>query len=191
MQFTSYIIEGNPDKTVVAVTNIAMVALLGALITCFAGLMQIGTILFVTAVILGVVLALFKKGNIQAVVLSKNKLIITTSYIEIAGIVYEMEKIRDLHIGVHSFAGLDYMADGLKTSDGMNNNVSFTFDGKKKNCTFYLDGPTHTFSLCLVLQEFYRQKIPVIEVDRFGGQTFLFKRLNEQELAAFKEKYGC
>jgi hypothetical protein len=190
MQFSTYIIEGNPDKTVVTVSNIAAGLALGALLTCMIGLYQIGTILFVIAVIAGVLLAFIKKGNIQSYVLSKNKLIITTSCIEIAGVVYEMEKIRDLHISVHSYAGLDYMSDGLKTSDGMNNYVSFVFDGKKVECRYYLDGATHTLSLCQVLQEFYYKKIPFIEVDRYGGQTYLLKRLNENELATFKNKYG-
>ena len=190
MQFETYTIEGNPDKTVVTVSNIALGSLMGALFTCMAALYTIGTILFVAAVIIGTVLAVIKKGNIQAIVLSKNKLIITTSSIEIAGVVYDLKQITDLRFFIHSYAGLDYMADGLKTSDGMNNYVSFISDGKKINCQYILGGPTHVLSLCELLQEFYRNKIPFIEVDRYGYQTHLLQRLDDNELAAFKEKFN-
>jgi hypothetical protein len=68
--------------------------------------------------------------------------------------------------------------------------LTFTVDGQKAGCQYYLNSEKHTFILCQLLQEFYYKKIPFIEVDRDGHQTYLLKRLNENELAAFKTKYG-
>jgi hypothetical protein len=191
MQFEAYTIEDNPDKTVVTISNIAAVTILAALVVCMIGLYQLGTILFVIVVLGGVILAFIKKGNIQPYGISKNKLMVTTSAVKIADVVYEMDKIRDLRFHIHSFAGLDYMADGLKTSDGMNNYVSFTVNEKRINCRFYLNGPTHTLTLCRLFQEFYYRRIPFIEIDKGGIQTYLLQRLDDKELAAFKNKYGC
>jgi hypothetical protein len=192
MEFSTYTIEGNPDKTVKKGTNISLFLIVGALLTCVIGFFTIGTVLFILAVVVGVVLAIFKKGNVQAYVLTKNRLVITPASIEIAGVVYALEKIKDLRFVIHSYAGLDYMEVGLgyQTSDGMENYVSFTVDDKKTVCRFYLNSPKHTYLLAEVLQEFYYKKIPLIEIDRQGGQTYLLKRLNEDELAAFKKKYG-
>lgn len=192
MEFSTYTIEGNPDKTVRGGTNISLILIIGALITCMIGFTTIGTVLFVLAVIVGVVLAVFKKGNVQAYVLSKNKLVITPASIEITGVVYDPQKIKDLRFIIHSYAGLDYMdrSIGYSTSDGMENYVSFTIDGKKITCRFYLNSAKHTFMLAEVLQEFYYKKIPLIEMDRQGYQTYLLKRLDDNELAEFKKKYG-
>jgi hypothetical protein len=190
MQFETYIIEENPNKTTVTISNVFAVITMLALVACIIGLYKIGTFLFVFVVIGGVVFALIKKGNIQPYVVSKNKLVITNTAVEIAGIVYQLNNIQDLRFFIHSYAGLDYMADGLKTSDGMNNYVSFISDEKKINCRFILGGATHVLSLCRVFQEFYYKRIPFIEIDRGGIQTYLLQRLDEKELAAFKEKYG-
>ena len=190
MEFYTYTIEGNPDKTVQTVTNIAMGCVIGTLVVYMIGLFVIATILFSIAVILGVVLAIGKKGNIQAYVVSKNKLVITDSSISIAGENYDMGKVRDLQFKIHSYAGLDYMSDGLKTSDGMGNYVSFNYNGKEVKCNFYLNSAKHALILGQLFDEFYRRKIPFIETDRSGYQTWLFRRLDNNELAAFKEKYG-
>jgi len=193
MEFYTYIISRNTDKTVVSGTYLVLALAVGALITGVAGWVKTGSVLFILAVIAGIVLAVMKKGNIGAFVLSKKKLVITSAAIEIAGVMYELEKIKDLRFVLHSYFGLKYKDKGSRlhqTSDGTENYLSFTVDGKETGCRFYLNSEKHTFILCQVLQEFYYKKIPFIEVDREGDQTYLLKRLDDDELAAFKKKYG-
>ncbi|THU41265.1 hypothetical protein FAM09_03920 [Niastella caeni] len=190
MQFVTYIIEGNPDKSVDVAAKIVAGLIAGVFIACLTGFATIAAYLFLIMAVGGIIFAFVKKGNIQSHGLSKSQLLISTSSVQIAGDVYEMGKIKDLQFRIHSYAGLDYMADGLKTSDGMNNYVSFTVDEKKINCRFYLDGPTHTLTLCKLFQEFYYKRIPFIEIDRDGIQTYLLQRFDDKELAAFKNKYG-
>jgi hypothetical protein len=157
------------------------------------GFVKTASVLFILAVIAGIVMFVIKKGNIEPYVLSKDKLVITTTSIEIAGVGYEIEKIKDLKFIIHSYAGLRY-SEGrsrfYQTSNGTLNYVSFTVDGKETGCRYYLNSEKHTFILCQILQQFYYQKVPFIEADRDGNQTFLLKKLNEEELAAFKAKYG-
>jgi hypothetical protein len=193
MEFTSYIITRNSDKTVTSGTYIVLVLVAGALVTGLTGFTKIATGLFILAVTAGIVLAVMKKGNIQPYVLSKNKLVVTPASIAIAGTVYEMNRIRDLKFVIHSYNGLRYSEGRSKfaqTSDGTNNYITFTSDGEEVSCRYYLNSEKHTFILCQLLQEFYYKKIPFIEVDRNGYQTYLLKRLDEKELAAFKTKYG-
>ncbi len=153
MQFVTYVIEGNPDKSVDVVSKIVVGLIVVIFITCLTGFAIIAAYIFLAIAVGVIIFAFIKKGNIQSHGLSKNKLIISSSSVEIAGVVYEMEKISDLHFKIHSFAGLDYMSDGLKTSDGMNNYVSFTVDESEIECRFYIDGPTHTLTLYRVFQE--------------------------------------
>jgi hypothetical protein len=113
--------------------------------------------------------------------------------IEIGEVKYEVEKMKDLRFIIHSYAGLRY-SEGksrfYQTSDGTLNYVSFTVEGKECGCRYYLNSEKHTFILCQVLQQYYYKKVPFIEVDREGNQTYLLKRLKDEELAAFKTKYG-
>ena len=193
MEFSTYIITKNTDKTVVSGTYIVLVLTVGALIAGVTGWVKTASVLFILALIAGTVLTVMKKGNIGAFVLSKQKLVITTASIEIAGVVHDMEKIRELRFVIHSYFGLKYKEKGSRlsqTSDGTQNYLSFTVDGAATGCRFYLNSEKHTFILCQVLQEFYYQKIPFIEVDRDGYQTYLLKRLDDNELAEFKKKYG-
>jgi hypothetical protein len=193
MEFSTYIIKKNTDKTVKWGSAAVLVFVIGALIMGLTGFVKTASVLFILAVIAGIVMFVIKKGNIEPYVLSKDKLVITTTSIEIAGVGYEIEKIKDLKFIIHSYAGLRY-SEGrsrfYQTSNGTLNYVSFTVDGKETGCRYYLNSEKHTFILCQVLQQFYYQKIPIIEADRDGNQTFLLKKLNEEELAAFKAKYG-
>jgi hypothetical protein len=193
MEFTSYIIIKNTDRTVKWGSAIVLSLIIGALITGVTGFVKIASVLFILGVIAGIIMFVIKKGNIQPYVLSKTKLVITPAAIEIAGVVYEIEKIKDLRFVIHSYAGLRY-SEGksrfYQTSDGTLNYVSFTVDGKETGCRYYLNSEKHTFILCQVLQQFYYKKIPFVEADREGNQTYLLKRLDEKELAAFKAKYG-
>ena len=194
MEFTTYVMKRNTDKTVVSGNTLVLVLIIAALITGVIGFVKTATVLFILAVAAGIILFIIKKGNTQAYVLSKeNKLVINSTSIELEGVVYELEKIKDLKFVIHSYAGLRY-SEGksrvYQTSDGTLNFLTFTVDGQKAGCQYYLNSEKHTFILCQVLQEFYYKKIPFVEVDRDGHQTYLLKRLNEEELAAFKTKYG-
>lgn len=193
MEFTSYIIIKNTDKTVKWGSAIVLTLIIGALITGVTGFVKTASVLFILAVIAGIIMFVIKKGNIQPYILSKTKLIITPSSIKIGEVEYEIEKTKDLRFVIHSYAGLRY-SEGksrfYQTSDGTLNYVSFTVDGKETGCRYYLNSEKHTFILCQVLQQFYYKKVPFVEADREGNQTYLLKRLDEKELAAFKDKYG-
>jgi hypothetical protein len=193
MEFSTYIIKKNNDKTVKWGSIAVLVFIIGALILGLTGFVKIASVLFILAVIAGIVMFVIKKGNIDPYVLSKDKLVITPASIEIAGVGYEIDKIKDLKFIIHSYAGLRY-SEGksrfYQTSNGTLNFVSFSVDGKETGCRYYLNSEKHTFILCQVLQQFYYNKIPFIEVDRDGNQTYLLKKLNKEELAAFKSKYG-
>lgn len=193
MEFSTYIIRKNNDKTVKWGSAAVLIFIIGALIMGLTGFVKIASVLFILAVIAGIIMFVIKKGNIEPYVLSKDKLVITATSIEIAGVGYELEKLKDLKFIIHSYAGLRY-SEGksrfYQTSNGALNFVSFTVDGKETGCRYYLNSEKHTFILCQILQQFYYNKIPFTEVDRDGNQTFLLKKLDETELAAFKTKYG-
>jgi hypothetical protein len=193
MEFSTYIIRKNNDKTVKWGSAAVLIFIIGALIMGLTGFVKTASVLFILAVIAGIVMFVIKKGNIEPYVLSKDKLVITTTSIEIAGVGYEIEKLKDLKFIIHSYAGLRY-SEGksrfYQTSNGTLNFVSFTVDGRETGCRYYLNSEKHTFILCQLLQQFYYKKVPFIEVDRDGNQTYLLKKLDETELAAFKAKYG-
>lgn len=193
MEFSTFIIVKNTDKTVKWGSATVLTFIIGALIMGLTGFVKTASVLFIIAVIAGVIMFVIKKGNIQPYILSKTKLIITPETIKIGEVEYEIEKVKDLKFVIHSYAGLRY-SEGksrfYQTSDGTLNYVSFTADGNEVGCRYYLNSEKHTFILCQVLQQFYYKKVPFVEADREGNQTYLLKRLNEEELAAFKTKYG-
>src|SRR5262245_20317319 len=79
MEFTSYIIKRNTDKTVVSGNTIVLVLIIAALITGVVGFVKIASVLFILGVAAGITLFVIKKGNTQAYVLSKeNKLVINS-----------------------------------------------------------------------------------------------------------------
>jgi hypothetical protein len=193
MEFSTFIIIKNTDKTVKLGSAIVLGLVIAALITGVTGFVKTASVLFILAVIAGIIMFVIKKGNIQPYILSKTKLVITPASIEIGEVKYEVEKMKDLRFIIHSYAGLRY-SEGksrfYQTSDGTLNYVSFTVEGKECGCRYYLNSEKHTFILCQVLQQYYYKKVPFIEVDREGNQTYLLKRLKDEELAAFKTKYG-
>jgi hypothetical protein len=167
--------------------------IVATLIVGLTGFVKAASVLFILAVIAGIIMFVIKKGNIEPYLITQDKLVITPAFIEIAGVRFEIEKVKDLKFIIHSYNGLRYIEDKSRytqISNGMLNFVSFTVDGKETGCRYYLNSEKHTFILCEVLQQFYYKKVPFIEVDRDGNQTFLLKKLNETELAAFKAKYG-
>ena len=54
MEFSTYIITRNTDKTVVKGTNIVLVLIVGALVASLAGWYKTGTALFILAVVAGI-----------------------------------------------------------------------------------------------------------------------------------------
>ena len=193
MEFSTYIIRKNNDNIVKWGKGTVLTLIIAALILGLTGFVKAASVLFILAVIAGIVMFVIKKGNIEPYVLSKDKLVITTTSIEIAAVKYELEKLKDLKFIIHSYAGLRYSEGKSRisqTSNGTLNFISFTVDGKETGCRYYLNSEKHTFILCQILQQFYYNKVPFTEVDRDGNQTFLLKKLNETELAAFKTKYG-
>ena len=193
MEFSTYIIKKNTDKTVTWGKGTVLTLIVAALIMGLTGFVKTASVLFILAVIAGIVMFVIKKGNIEPYLITQDKLVITPTSIEIAGVGYEIEKVKDLKFIIHSYNGLRYTEGKSRfsqTSNGMLNFVSFTVDGKETGCRYYLNSEKHTFILCEVLQQFYYKKVPFIEVDRDGNQTWLLKKLDEKELAAFKAKYG-
>jgi hypothetical protein len=193
MEFSTYIIRKNTDKTVTWGKGTVLTLIVAALVVGLTGFVKVASVLFILAVIAGIVMFVLKKGNIEPYLITQDKLVITPASIEIAGVGFEIEKIKDLKFNIHSYNGLKYTEGKSRfsqTSNGMLNFVSFTVDGKETGCRYYLNSEKHTFILCQVLQQLYYKKVPFIEVDRDGNQTFLLKKLNETELAAFKAKYG-
>jgi hypothetical protein len=193
MEFSTYIIRKNNDNTVKWGKGIVLTLIIAALITGLTGFIKVTSVLFILAVIAGIAMFVIAKGNIEPFVISQDKLVITPASIEIAGVGFELEKVKDLKFIIHSYNGLRYSEGKSRfsqISNGMMNFVSFTVDGKETGCRYYLNSEKHTFILCEVLQQFYYKKVPFIEVDRDGNQTYLLKKLDETELAAFKTKYG-
>ena len=193
MEFSTFIIGKNTDRTVKLGSATVLGLVIGALILGVTGFVKAASVLFILAVIAGIVMFAIKKGNIQPYIVSKTKLIITPESLAIGEAVYGIEKLKDLKFVIHSYAGLRY-SEGksrfYQTSDGTLNTVTFTVDGKEVGCRYYLNSEKHTFILCQVLQQLYYKKVPFVEADREGNQTYLLKRLNEEELTAFKTKYG-
>lgn len=193
MEFSTFIIVKNTDRTVKIGSATVLSLLIGALILGVTGFVKTASVLFLLAVIAGIIMFVLKKGNIQPYIVSKSKLIITPESIEIAGVGYAIEQVKNLKFVIHSYAGLRY-SEGksrfYQTSDGTQNLVSFTVDGKEVGCRYYINSEKHTFILCQVLQQFYYKKVSFVEADRDGNQTYLLKKLDEKELAAFKTKYG-
>lgn len=190
MEFSTYIIEPNRDKTVNYGSLIALIGMFSLIIICAFGWYTIAAWWFGILVVLILILAFIKKGKLQGSVLSKNKLVITADTISIAGKEYDIKTIRNLEFLVHSFSGMDYHKGGQFTSDGMDNYIRFTVNDEKISCNFYLNSRKHAFILCQVFEEFYKNKTPFIEKDMNNKQTYLFKWLEGKELDAFKQKYG-
>jgi len=193
MEFTTYIIrfEANPDKSVKWFFYVAVGGIMGAVGAVVIGLNILATLLFLGTLAFVLIVAMVKKGNIGLDILSaKEKLVITSNGISIAGKNCDINDIKDLRFQINSYRGARSSRKGLDISDGIENFLSFNYNGKEVKYRFYLNSAKHTQILGQVFEEFYRKKIPFIETDANGYQTWLFRRLDEKELAAFKEKYS-
>ena len=166
------------------------------MIACIAfaalGMYSISTFLFAAVVILIIVVAFAKKGNIQSNLVSKEQVVLTPASIRIDQKSYKISEISDIVFIVHSFNGMDYSQGGksYETSNGMDNYITFSYMGLSENCQFYLNSKKHALDLCAVLREYYRAKIPIIEKDMNGSRTWLLKRMETKaEFEVFKTRH--
>lgn len=192
MEFKSFIVKNNEDKTTNYTQYIAGIGI----IACFAfaafGMYTVSTIFFGAVVVIVIGIALAKRGNIQAYEISKEPFILTPTGIRIGQISFKISEISEIVFVVHSFSGMDYSDGGgtYKTSDGMDNYLRFTRNGLLENFRFYLNSKKHALDLCAVLREYYRAKVPVVEQDMFGRRTWLLKRLETKaEYEIFKTRH--
>ena len=192
MEFKSYIVKNNLDKT----TNNTRYFVAFGIVVCLAfaafGMYSISTVLFVAVVIVILVAAFAKKGNIQVYQVSTEPFLLTPVSVRIEGKNYKISEISEIVFTVHSFNGMDYSQGGNSylTSNGMDNYLSFSHRGLTENCRFYLNSKKHTLDLCAVLREYYRAKIPIIEKDMNGNRTWLLKRMETKaEFEIFKTRH--
>src|SRR5689334_17783698 len=108
MEFSTYIIKKNTDKTVTWGKGTVLTLIIAALIMGLTGFVKTASVLFILAVIAGIVMFVIKKGNIEPYLISQDKLVITPTSIEIAGVRFEIEKVKDLKFNIHSYNGLSY-----------------------------------------------------------------------------------
>jgi len=192
LEFKSYIIKTNEDKT----TNNTWYIVAFGIIACLAfaafGMYSISTFIFTAVVIIILVVAFVKKGNIQPLQISKEQIVLTPASVRIDQKTYKISEISEIVFIVHSFNGMNYSQGGksYETSNGMDNYLSFSYLGLPENCQFYLNSKKHALDLCAVLREYYRAKIPIIEKDMNGGRTWLLKRIETKaEFEIFKTRH--
>ena len=143
----------------------------------------------ILVVVLGAVIA---RGDVMNYGMSEDELVVDRSGITVARQRYPMTAISNLEFNVEAYNGL-YVNDGAmvsgQNSDGMTNGLWFETGGKRIDLGFYLESQQHVQILGLVFDEFYRLRIPFVERNR-STRTYMFQKLNAQELVEFKRKYG-
>jgi len=197
--FVTYPVEFTGKKSNVLLVILIGLVVLSTGIAVAMGYRYLATILFVAMIVLIVTAAFFVKGTFLSFDLVNKKLIITPAYISFNGVQYPVKDLNKLMVNVHSYKGLVMDADKRRNrrlkvfrsiSDGMNNYLSFVYNDEKVNHRFYLNSKKHAVLLCDVFREWYKTRIPFVETDMNGQQTYLMQLLNEEELAEFKSKYG-
>ncbi len=192
MEFKSFIIKTNPDKTTSNTRYFVAIGMIACIAFAAFGMYSISTYIFAAVVIIILVVAYAKKGNIQAHQISKDQFLLTTASIRIDQKTYKISEISEITFVVHSFNGMNYSDGGINnsTSNGMDNYLSFSYMGLKENFRFYLNSKKHALDLCAVLREYYRAKIPIIEKDMNGSRTWLLKRMETKaEFEIFKTRH--
>lgn len=192
MEFSTWLIEFSPNKWVRTLLFAVVLLIAGIAVAWFFHEDTLVTILFGACVVLVIIFALVLKGKIQLYGVSKDKLIITPDHIKIKDQSWEIKSLKKLVFNVDSYSGMNYRVQGGGTniSDGMRNMISFVANGKKVQYNFYLESANHTTTLCSIFKEFYIRHIPFIEKDMYERQTYMLQTLNNDELEAFKLKYG-
>ena len=192
LEFKSYIIKPNEDKTTNNTRYFVGIGIIACLAFAAFGMYSISTFIFAAIVIIILVIAFAKKGNIQASQISQEQIVLTPVSIRIDQKNYKISEISEIVFTVHSFNGMNY-SDGTSnysTSDGMDNYISFSYLGLPENCQFYLNSKKHALDLCAVLREYYRAKVPIIEKDMNGSRTWLLKRMETKaEFEIFKKRH--
>ena len=169
-----------------AITAIAVVmALIPAMQDYYAYVFGGG----LAVVVIGAVIA---RGDVTNYGLSEEELAVSENRIEIRGQLYPLNQVSKMEFNVEAFAGR-YMNDGAMisgtTSDGMTNELTFTFGGKTIECVFFLSSKEHVLQLGAVFDQFYQRHIPFIERNK-STRTYLFQILTDQQVEEFKRAYG-
>ncbi|HEV3413383.1 MAG TPA: hypothetical protein VG101_12955 [Puia sp.] len=143
----------------------------------------------VAVVVIGAIIA---RGDVRSYGLSDENLVVSTEGIHVGAIYYPMRMVSNIDFNVEAYNGM-YVNDGAmvsgSNSDGMTNSLSFESGGAKVNCGFLLNSKEHVQQLAMVFSELYERHIPFVERNR-STRTYMFRVLNERELAEFKERYG-
>lgn len=188
IQFTSRLIKANADKKTNYGYRLIGLGIIGAIAFGAFKMYNIATISFSISIATIIYILIAKKGNVAAFYVSGEKFIMTPNDIQIAQQTFPVNKISALTLTIHSFSGMDF-ADG-STSNGMTNNISFTFNGKEHYHWFYLANRNHTVELCAVLREYYRARVPVVERDYKRRRTWLMQLLEtKEEIETFKARH--
>ena len=140
-------------------------------------------------VILGAIIA---RGDVRSYGLSEDELVVSMAGITIGAVHYPMRLVSRMDFNVEAYNGM-YVNDGAmvsgSNSDGMTNQLTFESGGAKIDCGFYLSGKAQVQELAVLFNEFYERRIPFVERNR-STRTYMFRVLNEKELAEFKRRYG-
>jgi hypothetical protein len=143
----------------------------------------------IAVVVLG---ALIARGDVRSYKLSDEDLIVKPDGITVGAIHYPLRMVSNIDFNIEAYNGM-YVNDGAmisgSNSDGMTNSLTFESGGAKVDVGFYLQNKEHVQQLALLFNEFYQRRIPFVERNR-STRTYMFKVLNERELAEFKSKYG-
>jgi hypothetical protein len=143
----------------------------------------------VAVVVIGAVIA---RGDVRSYRLSDESLVVSKEGIHVGAIYYPMRMVSNIDFNVEAYNGM-YVNDGAmvsgSNSDGMTNSLSFECGGAKVNCGFLLNSKEHVQQLAMVFSELYERHIPFVERNR-STRTYMFRVLNDRELAEFKERYG-
>jgi len=146
------------------------------------------TMVFITGIVLVLIGAYLAKGDISAVGLSEEDMILTADKLCLGSEQYLLKEIKKLDFDVNGYAGMKDPSSAY-TLDGMGNQVSFQWERRTVERRFYLNSQEHVRQLGELFKLFYEQHIPFVE--RTGRtRTYLFRDLDEAGLAEFKKKYG-
>ena len=170
---------------VIAVSSLA-VAFIPAVSYYYAYVFGVG----IAVVVIGAIVA---RGDVRSYGLSEEDLVVSVSGITVGAIHYPFRLVSKIDFNVEAYNGM-YVNDGAMVSgslflDGMTNQLTFESGGAKVDCGFYLSGKPQVQELAMLFNEFYERRIPFVERNR-STRTYMFKVLNERELAEFKARYG-
>ncbi len=148
-------------------------------------------------IILLIVGRIVSKGNMFAIGLSDNDLVISEDGIQTAGNSFPVNEISDLHFWIEGYDGM--VGPTFKAYrnfrnqarlSGADNKIHFRVDGKKHLYQFYLPNQESMNLLGQLFRSFYEQGVSFHECNR-GGTTFLFQQVrSKSELTELKSKYG-